>query len=76
MGAARWKVESRLDACINRNRVARGVLVNYAALHHKYDAPDGRNVFEGIPIKRDDVRLQAGCNGADLIGHAKRFRSQ
>ena len=52
------KVESRLDACVNRNRAARGVLVNHAALHYKYDAPDGRNVFQRIPIERDDIRLQ------------------
>jgi hypothetical protein len=70
------KVESRLDTRINRNRAARGVLVNHAALHYKYDAPDGRNVFQRIAIERDDVRLLAGRNRANPISHAKRFRSQ
>src|SRR5712691_3457621 len=32
-------LESRLDASVNRDRVARGVLVNHAALHYKYDVP-------------------------------------
>jgi hypothetical protein len=64
------KVESRLDARVNRNRAARDILVNHSALHYKYDAPDGRNVFQRIPIERNDVRLQARRDRADLIGHA------
>src|SRR6266852_1193174 len=65
------KVESRLDACVNRNRAARGVLINRAALHYKYAAPHGRDVFKRIPIECDDVRLQAGGNRSDFLGHAQ-----
>lgn len=52
------------------------VLVNDAALHHKYDSPHGSNVFQRISIECDDVRLQSGRDRPDLICHAKRFRSQ
>jgi len=38
--------------------------------------PDGRDVFQRIPIERDEVRLQARGDGADLIGHAQGFRAQ
>jgi hypothetical protein len=51
----------------NRDCATRSVLVNHAAPHHKYDAPDGRNVFQRIAIERNDVRLQTGPDRADLI---------
>src|ERR1700686_5452209 len=51
------KVESRLDTCIKRNRAARGVLVDHAALHYKHNAPNGGDVFQRVSIKRNDVRL-------------------
>src|SRR6266403_59796 len=35
----------RLYTRINRNRPARNILVNHAALHHEYHAPHRRNVF-------------------------------
>ena len=43
---------------------SRGVLhsLNDTPLHHKYDAPNGSDVFQRISIKRNDVRLQAGRN--------------
>ncbi len=69
-------VESRLDASVNRDRAARDVLVNHAAPHNKYDAPDGGNVFQRIAIERNDVRLQAGPDRADLICHVKCFRPE
>src|SRR5438067_2309175 len=46
-------VASRLGACINGNRAARGVLVNNAALHHKYNAPNRRDVFQRVAIERN-----------------------
>ena len=61
---------------MNRHRTVRGVLVNHASLHHKYDSPDGGNVFQQIAVERDDVRLKTGRERADLISHAERFRSQ
>src|ERR1700676_508146 len=61
------KLESRLDACIKRNRAARGVLVNHAALHYKYNAPNGGDVFQRVSIERNDVRLKAGGDRANLI---------
>ena len=59
-----------MDTCINRDRAMRGVLVNRAALHYKYDSPDGCDVFQWIAFDRDDIGLKAGRNRADLIGHA------
>src|SRR5271155_329101 len=53
----------------------RGVFVNHAAFHDEYDAPDGRNVFQRIPVESYEVGLKAGDNRAELIGHAERFRS-
>jgi len=41
-------IESRLDACINRNRLTRDVLVNNATLHYKDDAANGRDVFQRV----------------------------
>ncbi|MGA2377583.1 MAG: hypothetical protein ABSF72_18885 [Candidatus Sulfotelmatobacter sp.] len=61
---------------INRRRGTRGVLVNYASLHHKYDPADGGNVFQWIAIERDDVRLKIGADRSDLIGQAERLRAQ
>src|ERR1700722_10974023 len=65
------KVESRLDACTKRNHSAGGVLVNHAALHYKHDAPNVGIVFQRVPIERNiernDVRLQAGDDRANLI---------
>ncbi len=52
------------------------MLVNHAALHHKHNPPDGRDIRQRVAIKRDDVRFQARRNRADLIGHAKRLRSE
>src|SRR6266480_1945838 len=52
------------------------VLVNHTALHHKYDAAHGCDVCQRIAIKRDDVCLQTGRDGTDLIGHVERFRRQ
>jgi len=63
-------VESRLDARIERNRAPGGVLVNNAALHYKYNAPNGCDVFQRISIERNDVRLQAGGDRANLIAQA------
>ncbi len=60
---------------MNRNGVARGVLVNNASLHHKYDSSNRHGVFQWITIERDEVRLQLRRNGADLVCHAERFRA-
>ena len=54
-------VESRLHACIGRNRAPRSVFENNAALHHKCDAPNGRDVFQRISTERNHVGLQAGA---------------
>src|ERR1700723_791762 len=43
-----------------------GVLVN-AALHYKHNAPNGGIVFQRVPIERNDVRLKAGEDRANLI---------
>src|ERR1700720_3561449 len=64
------RLESRLDASVRRNRAARGVLVNHAALHYKYHAPNGGDVFQRVSIERNDVRLKAGGDRANLIAQA------
>src|SRR2546423_4940830 len=46
--------KSGLDARVDRNRVARDVLVNDAALHHEDDAPNSRDVFQRVAVERDD----------------------
>src|SRR6516225_10706022 len=67
----RWLISRSM-----RVSCARGVFVNSTALHDKDNAPNGGDVFQWIPIERDDVRLEAGRDRADLIGHAQRFRPQ
>jgi hypothetical protein len=37
-----------------------GILIDDPALHDKYNAPDGGDVFQRVSIERDDVRLQTG----------------
>src|ERR1017187_7035189 len=64
------KVESRLDACIKRQLAARGVLGPPAPLHYKHSAPNGGDVFQRVSIERNDVRLNAGGDGANLIAQA------
>src|ERR1700747_2056881 len=64
------KLESRLDASIKRNRAARRVLVNHAALHYKYHGPNSGDVFQRVSIERNDVRLKAGGDRANLIAQA------
>jgi len=58
------------------NCAVRGILVNNTALHDKYDAANGGDVFQRIAIKGNDVGLQSRCNGANLIRYAKRFRAK
>ncbi len=53
----------------------RGVLVNDSSLHDKHYPPNGRDVFKGISVQGNDVRLQAGSDRANLIAHAERFRA-
>src|SRR5258708_12788261 len=48
------KVESRLDNCKKRNRAARGVLVDHAALHYKHNATNGGDVFQRVSIAPHD----------------------
>src|ERR1700686_3667459 len=64
------KVESSLDTCIKRNRAARGVLVDHAALHKNPTAPNGGDVFQRVSIERNDVRLKPGGDRANLIAQA------
>ena len=47
--------------------VSRRVLVDDAALHDEDDAADGRDVFEGVAVERDDVGLEAGRDGAEAV---------
>src|SRR5258708_14642310 len=67
------KVESRLDNCKKRNRAARGVLVDHAALHYKHNATNGGDVFQRASIEPNDVPLKARGDLANLIAHAQRF---
>ena len=66
----RLTVSSRLDARTERNRAPSSVLVNNAALHYKYNAPNGCDVLQRISIERNDIRLQAGGDRANLIAQA------
>src|SRR5437762_1781351 len=48
-----------------------GVPVNHAAFHHKNNPAHSVNVFQGIAVKGNDVRLQPRRDRSDLISHAQ-----
>jgi len=72
---SRLPVAPRLDAGIKRNHSAGRVLVNHAALDYKHNAPNAGNVFQRVSIERNDVRLKAAGDRANLIAQAQRFRA-
>ena len=55
------------------NRDAGDVFVDDAGFHYKNYATDGGDVFCRVTVEGDEVCLEARGDGADLIGHAKRF---
>src|SRR5579872_1494464 len=49
------------------------ILIHNAGLHDEDDAADARDVFYRIAVEGDDVRLQAGSDGTNLVRHAEGF---
>jgi hypothetical protein len=50
-----------LDSSKDGNGGTCGVLVDDPTFHDKRDAPYSGNVLSRVIVKRDDVRLQPGC---------------
>src|SRR5947209_6966046 len=50
------------------------IFIDLTVSHHKDHPPQGGNVFDWIPVYRDQIGIHSLCECPDLISQCQRFR--